>query len=892
MNRIRRSLPLTVACLFALTASARVLPAQSISECQEMFRTGQYQPCAEATGKAIENRSYGEDWPMLKADAELALGRYDEAAATVASGIERYSWSVRLRMMEHQIAGRLGNREQADAALKEIERLVAGASWRYTDSDDLVSLGHAALELGADPRDVQEGFFERARRNYKTRPDGFLAAGQLAMEKGDFQLASEILIPAAKDFPKNPDIQFALSQALSSGDREQSMVLLKTTLELNPHYAPALQIIAQNQIDAEDYEAARTTLQQILATNPNSPEAHALMAVLHHLTGDTAAEQADVTAATKFAGHRPAVYHLIGTRLSRKYRFAEGAEWQRKALEIDAGFNAARTQLAQDLLRLGRESEGWELAEQAHKADGYSTTLFNLLKLKDSMQQFTTLHGDHFELRMEAGEAKIYGRQALALLEEAYALISARYAFEPEGPIVVEIFPRADDFAVRTFGIPDVAGFLGVCFGRVITANSPASRRENPSSWESVLWHEFCHVVTLQMTGNRIPRWLSEGISVYEERRRDSRWGQRMTSEFHERIVSGQLTPISALSGAFLNAESGADLNFAYFESSMAVEFIVDAHGLDALIAVLKDLRTGISINDALDRHCGSIEELDAAFPEFLRTAAAAWAGKAEFAVDGLTELIADHPEQLSEFVKEHPDNVPAGMAQAQKLMTNGKLEEATILLQHLTELIPEDNSLNGPRRTLATLCRRMERTEQELQLLNQHVEQNSDDLEALDRLQEVSASNDEHARTISLGRDISAVDPFRTEPLIRTALAAEATGDVNAAIAALSTLLQLQPDDAARLHLRLAKLFRATQPDSARHHVLLALEQAPRYREAHRFLLELKSEQEQRPDVRSDNAETEETPAADSADRTATVREKEEPEDKESVPATTDGKN
>ncbi len=39
-----------------------------------------------------------------------------------------------------------------------------------------------------------------------------------------------------------------------------------------------------------------------------------------------------------------------------------------------------------------------------------------------------------------------------------------------------------------------------------------------------VLWHEFCHVITLQKTGNKIPRWLSEGISVFEERRADVRW--------------------------------------------------------------------------------------------------------------------------------------------------------------------------------------------------------------------------------------------------------------------------------------------------------------------------------------------------------------------------------
>ena len=48
------------------------------------------------------------------------------------------------------------------------------------------------------------------------------------------------------------------------------------------------------------------------------------------------------------------------------------------------------------------------------------------------------------------------------------------------------------------------------------------------TKWESVLWHEFCHVVTLKMTKNKMPRWLSEGISVYEERQVDPAWGMKI----------------------------------------------------------------------------------------------------------------------------------------------------------------------------------------------------------------------------------------------------------------------------------------------------------------------------------------------------------------------------
>ena len=81
----------------------------------------------------------------------------------------------------------------------------------------------------------------------------------------------------------------------------------------------------------------------------------------------------------------PRVDFLIGEKLSQKYRFSEGAAAQRLALQFDKDFLPSKIQLAQDLLRLGEEKEGWALAEEVHKADGYDVTAYNLGMLHDSM---------------------------------------------------------------------------------------------------------------------------------------------------------------------------------------------------------------------------------------------------------------------------------------------------------------------------------------------------------------------------------------------------------------------------------------------------------------------------------------------------------------------------
>src|SRR5690606_211107 len=125
---------------------------------------------------------------------------------------------------------------------------------------------------------------------------------------------------------------------------------------------------------------------------------------------------------------------------------------------------------------------------------------------------------------------------------------------------------------------------------------------------------------TLAKSRNKMPRWLSEGISVFEEGRADPGWATRASPQFRERLLADDLTPLSELSGAFLAPESPLDLQFAYFESALAVEFLVERAGLAAVQGVLEDLGAGVPINEALPGRVGmSLNEIDDAFARFAR---------------------------------------------------------------------------------------------------------------------------------------------------------------------------------------------------------------------------------------------------------------------------------
>ena len=99
----------------------------------------------------------------------------------------------------------------------------------------------------------------------------------------------------------------------------------------------------------------------------------------------------------------PRVDHLIGKKLSQKYRFAE-VRTQKQALAFDE-VSTSKIQLAQDLLRLGFEKEGWAMTEVAHESDGYDVATYNLVTLRDTLDKYTTLTNANFIVRMDPHEA-------------------------------------------------------------------------------------------------------------------------------------------------------------------------------------------------------------------------------------------------------------------------------------------------------------------------------------------------------------------------------------------------------------------------------------------------------------------------------------------------------
>jgi tetratricopeptide (TPR) repeat protein len=818
-----------------LMGFALSMPGADLDDVRKDFSKGRYLECVKVAEKEVKEQPYSEEWRILLIEALMATGRYTNAFAATETALNRSYSSIRLRLLAHDVFLANGDKERAKAMLEEIGQLTERRSrWAYRDAASLVALGRTALLFGVDPRRVLENFFDRAKTADPSLRDTYLAIGDLAIDKGDYALAAKTFGEGLKRFPEDADLHFGLARAYGPSDRRQMLDSIEVALSHNTNHVPSLLLLAEHLIDGEEYETAGKTIQRALAVNPAHPLAWAGKAVLAHVEGDSTAEEESRDEALEIWATNPEVDHFIGRKLSQKYRFAEGAARQRQALKFDAKFVPAKIQLAQDLLRLGEEREGWELCRQAHEDDGYDVTAYNLVTLEETLKQFATLTNEHFILRMSKHEAAVYGDEVLALLERARMKLCEKYNAKLVKPTTVEIFPNQKDFGVRTFGMPHNPGFLGVCFGPVVTANSPASQAGHEANWQAVLWHEFCHVITLQMTENKMPRWLSEGISVHEERQANPTWGQAMSARYRDMVLGKDLVAISELSSAFLAPRSDLHLQFAYFQSSLVVEFLIDRFGMERFQAILRDLGRGADINKAIEDHTIPMADLEEDFARHARKLARKIGPELDWTKKKDKEGEAEEPTTTKK------ENYYELFDRARELMREKKWSEVKGPLKRLIEQVPVQTGAENAYVMLAYACRQLGETNEERQVLSQIGEIDGDATEAFERLMELATVAGHWPEAKENAERFLAVNPLVPQPYACLAESAEALEEADDAISAWRKLLLLDPPDPAQAHFRLARLLHKRGDPTAKMHALKALEEAPRFREAQQLLLQI----------------------------------------------------
>lgn len=811
------------------------------------------------------------------------MGNYLEAENLVAEAIEGDAYAD-FPLLSTQLAEIKRMTGQSRAALDILQQAIGGNAEPPVRS--LVQYGSLLKFTGQQEewRQVLDRVVQRYNAGLVFSSEDVAMVALASWLLGNFHDANSLFDEATRANPNNLEAHTLWADLFlakyNAADAERSY---QGALDVNARYVPALVGIAQVVGDER-------SLQRALAINPNSVQALETYAQLLMINGreQEAEEYFDkvlemnpeslktlsVLAASAaleermddFAGYQQRVEAFspgnaeflghIADSFGNNYRFEEAVHYARASIEADPEYWQGHTLLGSNLIRLGEEEEGRQSLEIGFDNDPFNVMTSNMLKVFDTLETYATVESEHFKVHMSERDSLILWPYLEPLLEESWETLTAKYGFEPESKILIEVFENSADFAVRSVGLPDIGPLVGICFGKVITLISPDTLTAN---WQEIVWHEFMHVITLQMTQNRMPRWLSEGISVWEEREGRPYWGRRQGLDLIRAAQEQKLLPVGELNSGFSGARNNADLSFAYFQSYLVVDYIAQTYGFEKLVELIYQYG---EIKEDADRFRSvfelDIDDFDAGFRGWIDQRVKeinVYAHTEDVPDEGdghghgirenssaiLAELYnnASLKQHMRARIEENSRDFQAYLQLGIVLFKEESFAEAKQYLETAHEMLPSYTGYPSPALVLAQIYEREGNRQSRLQWLEVLMKNLQHDYGSAMVLAEAALEDSDFEQAAYFLDRAIQVDPYRSEVHELKARYAEAVNDSAAAVTEYEVLMQLEISDPVEARTNLAQAYLNNgQASKAKQNLLYALEQAPSYERAQRLLL------------------------------------------------------
>ncbi|MGE0704166.1 MAG: tetratricopeptide repeat protein, partial [Vicinamibacterales bacterium] len=349
---------------------------------------------------------------------------------------------------------------------------------------------------------------------------------------------------------------------------------------------------------------------------------------------------------------------------------------------------------------------------------------------------------------------------------------------------------------------------------------------------------EIAHDVTQTLSNQRLPRWLSEGISEYESTVRRQEWDRAMHVTFASMLNQGETLKLEDLEASFMDPRT---INLAYFEASLVVEHLVELYGLDGLQRFVRAFADGVDVNEALRRAFNtSFSDLQASFDAKVQRDFGEMQAVLEVPEEDIQQMDLG---QLRVFAAAHPRSYPVQLSLAHALLRDGQTDEAFKVFEVAADLLPTATGEESPNVQIAAISLERNDSARAIEALESVITADFENIDAARQLAELMREQKvtDPARLRPVYDRIVAIDPFDARAQSEVGRLALARGDAAAAVNAFKTVLALAPVDRAAAHTDLAEsYFRGGQVAEARRQTLAALEIAPGYERAQDLLLEL----------------------------------------------------
>jgi tetratricopeptide (TPR) repeat protein len=771
-------------------------------------------------------------------EALMARGRLDDAARAFTAAVRgsaRDSLRARVRLGEiHWMRG-----ERA-AAMREFDHFIDVYNQRGTrlSARELTAVGIACRYLGEDNpglfKDALKAFDEAIARDPADMEPRTLEA-ELFLDKYNNADAQKAIADVLARSPSEPRALLALARRLANDGEPGALDALRRALGADPDFADAHVFMARIRLDAEDLKAATDAANRALALDSAYGPALAVLAAARLLANDSAGFADAERRALARNPHDGEFYATLGEVMARNRFYSRAAAFARQGVERDPRSWRSRGVLGLNLLRTGQVADGRRELERAFAGDPYDVQIKNTLDLLDTFKDYTEVRAPHFVFMVEKKDADLLSLYLRDLATEAYDSLAARYDYRPADPVRVELYRSHADFSVRTLGLPGI-GALGVSFGNVLAMDSPFARKVGEFNWGSTFWHELAHAFTLGSSAHRVPRWFSEGLSVFEERRAHPGWGARVTPDFLAAFKGGALPPPSRLNDGFTRPAYPQQVIHAYYEASLVCELIARDHGTQALVRMLRAYKGGMSTSEVFRTVLGTTpERFDSTFDSYVRQRF----GERLAVVEPLR--LRGDPSDARAAARAGDGKFASTMREGVAALQAGRGDEAASRFQEAKAMFPEYTAGESAYWYLSQLALERGDTTAAVAELRPIIESNDTQYEAhllLARLLESRHDIAGAARVLEWAMYIS---PGAAGVHEQLATMYATLGEWPKAVRERRAVVALAPVDRAEALYQLALALHGAGDDAgARHAVLQALEAAPNFERAQELLLEL----------------------------------------------------
>jgi tetratricopeptide (TPR) repeat protein len=593
---------------------------------------------------------------------------------------------------------------------------------------------------------------------------------------------------------------------------------------------------AQLLLEIEEHALAQREAERALAVNPASSEALAVLAAAKYVSGNMKGYEEVRQRALALNPANADFYVTLSIAASRIRLYAAAAQFATQAIAADPKSWEAHGLLGMNLLRLGRIQEGRRSLEASFLGDPYNIWIKNTLDLLDTFGNYDEVTEGKFTTMIEKSESALFSIYLRDLLDRAYATFHERYQYTPVPPIRIEVYKSHADFSVRTVGLAGL-GALGVSFGTTLAFDSPAAKDAGPFNWGSTVWHELAHTFTLGLTDQHVPRWLSEGLSVWEEHHARPGWGSNVSVEFLDAFTAGKLVPVSRMNDGFMRPAYPEQVILSYHQASVVCDLIARDYGEKALLQMLLEYKAGRTTAEVFQKVLGmDPKAFDRKFDAYMRER---YAGPLAALKDSLKAGTETPAAELLAQANASPRSYRIQMLAAVTLAKAGQADAAIALLERARDLFPEYGGGDGPYAGLAQLYAAKGDSKRAAEALSQYVLHNETDYAAhleLARLR--TASGDAAGAADALDRALY-IDPYDIAVHQQLAELFHGLGDRAKTVRERRAVVALVPADRSEAWYQLALAQHEAGDDAgARKALIRSLEEAPNYVRAQELLL------------------------------------------------------